>query len=216
MRVVGAIVMCCALPAWAAAQPAAQPLPKNDISIAIGWAGSDFELSRYDAWRGSVLVSASAGHYWTDHAKTELELGWIDPGRDEIYENFEYPGGGSTFAVADHTARDLRFGAVQIYQFGRNAWVHPFVGIGVDLIRRSATIERGRQSRSIFLSPNRTIPVDIPPLTERRSDVFAQGVLKTGLKLYATERTFFNTELKLGIRREVDHLVWKVGLGFDF
>ena len=94
--------------------------------------------------------------------------------------------------------------------------MHPFVGIGVDVIHRSATIDRGRQSRSIFLPPNRTIPVEIPPLTEHRSDVFAQGILKTGFNLYATERTFFNTELKLGIRREVDHVVWKVGLGFDF
>jgi hypothetical protein len=34
--------------------------------------------------------------------------------------------------------------------------------------------------------------------------------------MYASERAFFNTELKLGIRREVDHVVWKIGLGFDF
>jgi opacity protein-like surface antigen len=215
MRVIAAMFVCCIVPAAAAAQSAAPQLPKNDLSLSIGWAGSDFQLTRYDSWRGSVLVGAGAGHYWTDHLKTEVEFGWFDPGRDEIYENLDYLGT-STYAVADHTARDLRLGAVQIYQFGRNAWVHPYAGVGFDVIHRDVRIERDRQSRSVFLPPNRTIPVQIPPLSEHRTDVFAQGILKTGLKLYATERAFFNTEMKLGIRRDVDHVVWKVGLGFDF
>ena len=41
-------------------------------------------------------------------------------------------------------------------------------------------------------------------------------MLKTGLKMYVGEKTFFNTELKFGVRRDVDHLVWKIGMGIDF
>ena len=63
---------------------------------------------------------------------------------------------------------------------------------------------------------NRNIPVDIPGASERKTMVFAQAVLKTGLKMYVGEKTFFNTELKFGVRRDVDHVVWKIGMGVDF
>jgi hypothetical protein len=36
------------------------------------------------------------------------------------------------------------------------------------------------------------------------------------VKMYASERTFFLTELKLGFAPDLDHALWKLGLGFDF
>ena len=215
MRIGAAVLLCGLTPAWAFAQAPATALPENDASIAIGWSGSDFQLQSYDRWRGGVLAAATAGHYWTDHVKTEIEAAWTTPGTDQIYEDFAYTGA-PTYAVSDHTARDVRLGITHIYQFGRNAWVHPFVGAGVDLVRRAARTDRREQTRSVYLPPNRTTPVVIPPAHERRTDVFGQAVLKTGLKMYATERAFFNTELKVGIREDVDHVVWKVGFGVDF
>jgi hypothetical protein len=77
-------------------------------------------------------------------------------------------------------------------------------------------IDRREQTRTVYLPPNRSVPVLIPAADERRTDVFGQAVLKAGLKMYATEKAFFTTEFKLGFREDVDHVVWKVGFGVDF
>ncbi|RPI57686.1 MAG: hypothetical protein EHM55_00995 [Acidobacteria bacterium] len=215
MRTAAAVLLCCLTPAGAGAQTMPPGLPSNDTVVAIGWTASEFRPERYDNWRGGLLVGVSGGHYWTDHLKTEIDGSWNSPGTDEIYEDLEYAGA-ITYAISNHRAHDLRFGVTQIYQFGRNAWVHPFVGAGVDIVRRRTRIDRREQTRTVYLPPDRSVPVLIPAADERRTDVFGQGVLKAGLKMYATEKAFFNTEFKLGFREDVDHVVWKVGVGVDF
>jgi len=215
MRIAAAVMLCWVAPASAGAQTAPVVLPDNDTIVAVGWTGSEHELQTYDSWHGGLLVSIAAGHYWTDHLKTEFEAGWSTTGTNEVFEDINYAGA-LTYALTDHRARDFRIGATQIYQFGRNAWIHPFVGAGFDVIRRETTLERLPQSRTLYFPPNRSVPVTIPPSRERRNDVFAQGVLKTGVKMYASEKMFFTTELKFGLREDVDHVVWKLGLGFDF
>src|SRR5262245_57349771 len=106
MRIAVALLICCVTPVWVAAQPALPVLPRNDATLTIGWAGSEYELSRYDRWHGSLLVAGGVGRYWTDHLKTELEVGWSTPGKDEIYEDITYLGA-LTYAAADHRSNDL-------------------------------------------------------------------------------------------------------------
>jgi len=89
------------------------------------------------------------------------------------------------------------------------------VGLGADVVRREASLVRSPQTRTVFVQ-NRNIPVAIPAANEQQTRVFAQAVLRTGLKMYLSEKAFFNTELKFGIRRDIDHVVWKFGMGFDF
>ena len=212
MRVFVLLATCVAWPALGLAQPAA--LPKHDASVSVGWAGSEYERSSYDRWHGSLLISASGGHYWTDHLKTEIDVSWGSPDKQDLYEDIAVQGG-FTFAQSRFQARDIRFGVAQIYQFGRNQWVHPYLGAGADVVSRTTTKERGEQLRTVYVS-NRNLPITIPRLHERASDLFVEPFLKTGLKMYAAERLFFTTELKLGIRRDIDHAVWKVGIGVDF
>lgn len=217
MRALMGIAVWVAMPGLAAAQTPPAALPANDVSIALGWSGAEHTIHDiHDSrrWHGSLLVGVTAGHYWTDHLKTEADISWARPRDREIYETFERQGG-FTYALSDYRAYDVRLGIVQIFQFGRNEWVHPYVGIGADVVRRQATLSRDRQTRVIYLQ-NRNVPLEIPASIERRTTTFAEGVVKTGLKMYATERLFFNTELKVGIRRDVDHVVWKFGMGFDF
>jgi opacity protein-like surface antigen len=215
MRVVVlAMFMCGVAPTWAAAQTAPGVLPGNDAIISLGWAGSDHEIHDQKRWHGSLLVGLSGGHYWTHHVKTEIEASWNDPGKSERYETFERQGG-VTYALSDYRAHDVRVGVAQLYQFGRNEWVHPYVGVGVDAVRRRQSIERAQQSRSVYVQ-NRTIPVVIPAASESVTRIFAQPFVKTGVKMYASEKVFFNTELKVGVKRNVDHVVWKIGMGFDF
>ena len=214
MRVLLAVLIGGVTPIVATAQTVPAALPENDVVLIVGWSGAEHTVHDNRRWRGSLLVGLRGGHYWTDHLKTELETSWTQPGDSEIYESIVRDGA-YTYALSNYRAHDVRFGVVQIYQFGRNEWVHPYVGVGADVVRRHAVIERDRQSRTVFVA-GRNIPVDIPAAGERTSDVFAQAVLKTGLKMYVSEKTFFNTELKLGVRHDVDHVVWKFGMGIDF
>ena len=214
MRVVLAVLMCSAAPVMASAQTRSVTLPKNDATLVLGWSGAEHQHSDERSWHGSLLVGLSGGHYWTDHLKTEVETSWTRPRDKEIFETIERQGG-YAYAFSNYRAQDIRFGIVQLYQFGRNEWIHPYVGLGADVVRRQATIERDGQSATVFLQ-NRSIPVQIPALNERKTSVFAEAVVKTGLKMYVSERAFFNTELKLGMRNDIDHVVWKFGMGVDF
>ena len=213
MRVFVAMLICSVMPGWAAAQ-VTPTLPKNDARVSIGWSGADHQHAEDGRWFGSLLASANAGHYWTDHWKTEVEAAWSSPGTREVYENIQRDGN-YTYAIANYKADDVRIGVAQLYQFGRNQWVHPYVGIGADVVHRHAAVDRPAQVRTVYVR-NGTIPVEIPASSERRTTVFAQAVLKTGLKMYVSEKTFFNTELKFVVRDEVDHVVWTIGLGRDF
>ena len=214
MRAVLALLICGVTPVWAAAQTAPAVLPSNDAIMALGWAGSDHEIHDQRRWHGSLLVGVSGGHYWTNHLKTEVEASWNGPGKSERYETIERQGG-FTYALWDYRAYDVRVGVAQLYQFGRNDWVHPYIGAGIDAVRRQQSIDRVPQSRSVYIQ-NRTVPVVIPAASERKTMLFAEPFVKTGVKMYATEKMFFNTEFKVGVTRNVDHVVWKIGMGFDF
>lgn len=214
MRVLVAMSIVAAMPAWATAQTARATLPANDTIIAMSWAGSEHKIRDDRRWHGSLLVAFSGGHYWTDHLKTELEGSWDSPGREEVYETLERQGG-YTYSLSDYRARDVRVGVVQLYQFGRNDWVHPYIGAGVHLVRRTTSFERLPQSRVVYL-PNRSVTAEIPAAREHTTTLFAQGVLKAGLKMYVTEKAFFNTEVRFGVRRDLDHVALRIGVGVDF
>ena len=211
MRVVLAMLIVSVTPAFAAAQPS---LPANDVQTAIGWSGADHEHIEHRQWYGSLLAGLSVGHYWSDHAKTEVDTGWSSPGSRELFENIEREGY-TAYAISHYKARDAKIGVTQLYQFGRNQWVHPYVGVGVDLVQRRVSVQRPEQTRTVFLR-NANIPVQVPASNVQKTTFFAHAVLKTGLKMYISEKTFFVTELKFGIRRDVDHAVWKIGMGRDF
>ena len=213
MRVLLAVAMCGVTPVLAAAQTAPVALPKNDMTISLGWAGAEHAVKDEREWYGSLLVGLAGGHYWTDNLKTEVETSWTRPRGREIYHRIDYQG---TFgyALSNYRADDMRFGVVQLYQFGHNEWVHPYLGVGADIVRRQGTLERD-QSQPVYLQ-SRSAPVTIPAPTERTTATFAQAVVKGGLKMYVSEKAFLTTELKFGVRDDIDHVVWKFGLGFDF
>ena len=214
MRVLLAVLVYGVTPAWAAAQTEPVALPRNDVIVSSGWAGAEHDTRDQRRWHGNLLVGVSGGHYWTDHLKTEIEASWNSPQTHQIYEPLERQGG-YTYALSDYRAHDIRVGVAQLYQFGRNAWAHPYIGIGADVVRRTTSVERLPQSRTVFVQ-NRNLPVDIPAVNERGTTTVAQAVFKTGVKMYVAEKTFFTTEVKFGVRRDIEHAVWKIGMGIDF
>jgi Outer membrane protein beta-barrel domain len=214
MRFIVAVLAGVLFPSWCAAQVS---LPRNDATLSFGWSGSEYGLQDYDRWRGSLFVGFNSGRYWTDHFKTDIEAGWHSRSSTETYQEIVI-GGAQTYGIASFQVRDLRITIAPTYQFGRNQWVHPYVGAGTDIIHRKSVLDRPAQFRfqSAPVPGRPPVNLTVPALNERKSELLLRPFLKTGVKMYTSERSFFVTELKLGFAPDVDHALWKLGVGFDF
>ncbi|MSO56203.1 MAG: hypothetical protein EXQ55_04675 [Acidobacteria bacterium] len=216
MRKALAALMCMLAPTLAKAQPDVAPLPRNDAAASIGWFGAEHdEVGRYDRWHGSLYAGLGLGHYWTDNLKTEVEAAWIGEALAHVYEEI-IVGPDRTYAESVYRFRDAKVSLAQAFQFGRNAWVHPFVAGGVDVDRLQTTEDRPPQDRLISRSGRVTQTVLIPGVRESETRWQARPFVKTGLKMYVSDRGFFTTELKFGVGRGVEHVLWKTGIGVDF
>jgi len=214
MRLILVILACVVCPGWSEAQVA---LPRHDAVISIGWAGSEVGLTDYDRWRASLFLGGSTGHYWTDHLKTEIEAGWHNAADSETYEELVI-GSLRTSARSTYRIGEVRLAVGQVYQFGRNSWVHPYVGAGADVIRRSVALDRPAQTGFAYTTqPGQTSrDVAIPALRTDTTSTLVRPFIKTGAKMYASERLFVLTDLKVGFAPDLDHVLWKIGVGVDF
>jgi hypothetical protein len=173
------------------------------------------ELAGYDHWYSVAAINASVGRYWTPHLKTELEVGTAAQG--EI--------GGAELAVApclpfpfpryrDHKLRETTVGAIAMYQFFDNQWVHPFVGTGVEVVHERHIAE-AIPATSVVIS---SAPVRLPALPAVDSVSYSLRPLVTGgFKFYVTPHAFIRTEVRASLTRDFPAaLQWRGGLGFDF
>src|SRR5207244_4451785 len=130
------ILAALALTAVTAATTAAQsatPMPRNDATLSVGWLGAKYPgLEAYTRWHKSLFAGAAAGHYWSDHAKSEVEAAWLSRVNVDSYETELFPEGTAHLRTS-YRFQDLKLSLVQVYQFGENAWVHPYVGGGIDI-----------------------------------------------------------------------------------
>jgi outer membrane protein with beta-barrel domain len=200
-------LMLTALPGVARAQQP-PPLDGFDVAASIGLFTAD-RSDRSDccsSWSGSLFRGLSGGYYWTDHLKTELELGF--PGPTEGYSFASVPGSRGAFVTVEdeRTYTGARFSLSQAYQFGRNAMFHPYASAGVDIDRERVDLER----RTFGASPVATVE------TSSSTTVHMRPFAGAGFKAYLSERTFFRGELKLDIADRLTQVVWKAGVGVDF
>src|SRR5262245_28658106 len=121
-------------PPAAQAQSLAPALFRADTAATIGWFSADRTEPEdcCGGWSSSFLKGFGGGYYWTDHLKTELDISW--PGTTTAFTyGASRPTTGDVFTYEEHSYKTLKVSASQLYQFGQNAVVHPFVGIGVDV-----------------------------------------------------------------------------------
>ena len=193
---------------------------KGDVSGTVAWVLTDRgELTDYNDWRSQAGFGLGTGWYWTDHHVTRFEVSGTT--RETLYSPvpFVVPGSPGTPAVYIPIHRELstrRLGVVQLYQFRRNEWAHPFVGVGIDAVwDRIATDEDPvyvfdpitRQQRVIRDAVSRG----------ERTTVTARGVLTGGVKAYVARKAFALTDLRVSLGRGgAEDVQWRVGLGFDF
>jgi outer membrane protein W len=115
----------------------------------------------------------------------------------------EYP-----FTSGRRRSRETRIVAQQIYQFGRNAWVHPYVGAGVALLWETSRVEVD-QPPYAYPGP----PVSLPGHTEAETRV--KPVVSAGLKAYISPRAFFRSDILVSPWTTSRDITVRAGLGVD-
>jgi len=220
MRTAIAAFVCVLIPGLLHAQSDVPQLPRNDVTVSTGLINAQYRQTAdiYDRWHGSVFGGINFGRYWTDHYKTEVEAGWLSTAESHSYELVQI-GPDRAYVQSQYVFKDLRLSFSQSVQFGRNQWIHPFLGAGVDIDYLRTSEDRPAQISTVFASSvsardNRS--VSIQGLRERETAVRAVPFAKGGFKIYVSDRAFLVQEFKLGFTDRVDHVLWKTGVGIDF
>jgi hypothetical protein len=191
---------------------------------------ADFDAAGYVAWfrgnRGGIggdtfrdwytthLLSASVGHYWTEHLKTEAEFGVTGWGNLVSFEDLHGEPSVSRAVYRNHSYRIHTLSLVQTYQFRHNVWVHPFIGAGLDLgwerrtVDGSVQVIDSRGDQAIFANE------PLPPETHR--PFIARAMAIAGFKAYVARNAFLRTDLRASITDGLDQVVWRFGFGCDF
>lgn len=197
--------------AFPAAAQVRSPLPRLDVGASVGWhVATEAEAQPYDRWyRASLSRGASTSWYWTEHLVTTLDVGASGVG--ELFT--DHPDSSPSrqiWGTATYTYRTRHAAVAQRYQFGHNAWFHPYLGTGVAL----EWVERGGELGPLYDRTGRVVQPGrpVPDTTTRR----ARGFLEAGGKAYVTRRVFVRPELRVGFAGGVQHVVTTIGVGVDF
>lgn len=190
--------------------PGGLHLPRTDISGSVGWFNHKAGTGDCCHWYNeSVWASVEAGYYWTEHLKTEAGVALTSEG--ELWTSRQVTIGRTTFWESGQDfVRTQRLFVSQLYQFGHNAWVHPFVGAGLQVVREERRGMRIRYATGVV--PPQPQEVAIPESTETR----ARAAALAGLKIYLSRRGFLRTDTWLGFGDDLQELVIRVGFGVDF
>jgi hypothetical protein len=209
----------CARSAAAQAPEVAPVVGRADFHAALGWQNLRIDREEFTGpdhnWAHAILYGgAGAGWYWTDHLKTQIDVGANTPARHYRYRS-RTVNGFPTSEVSQLRITRPSVALSQQYQFFRNEWFHPHVGLGIDIARETRT-ERyepiwgfdtvGRVTRE--LAPART---EGP---ERRMVV--RPFVETGFKAYMTRRAFFTADMRLMAHGGIDQALFRAGFGVDF
>lgn len=216
LGIVAALLLSSMIAPTASAQERPAGLARADLFGSLGWFNADTrDLTPYDDWYNrSLFGGGTAGWYWTDHLKTEIDAGATTRARlfsgQPVVIN-----GVQTFRSSELTFSTRRLAISQQYQFGDNAWFHPHLAAGVDLT--AERIERRDEAVTIFGQgaggPRVLEPaVQHPPRTEWHTRPFVAG----GFKAYMTRRAFFRSDMRLVLGSGVDEVLVRVGFGVDF
>jgi hypothetical protein len=192
------------------------PVTRGDVTGTFGWAFVHKEVrDPYggDDWHSSFVGSASTGWFWTDHLKTELDFGAGTESRTYFVKLERIDGRNAQVAVESRSRRRT-LGVGQQYQFFHNAWFHPYLAAGANVVWERTT---ERIDAVYFFdgpSPPRTIDPDGAETATH--DVTVRPFLAGGFKAYMTPRAFFRTDLRVAIKSGIDEVLLRFGFGVDF
>jgi hypothetical protein len=212
-RIVTTVVLATA---WSASAQS-PPLVRGDISGTLGVEGvnaRDDSFFRGRDFESGFFGGVSAGWYWTENLKSEVEFGARTKGRVWLATPVVF-NGAQTFFPSDKTFSRRTIAIGQQYQFFHNAWFHPHLGGGANLTFERSTLHRG--ATTVYDPITRISRIVSPERTEdARADFRVSPYVDAGFKAYMTPRTFFRSDLRVAFRHGVDDVVTRFGFGFDF
>ena len=186
-----------------------------DFAAHVTWLGERLnQRMDWDRWYGVGSGGADIGYYWTPHLKVELDVATSTKGESYSYEQIPLPGSSiPSFLPREHEFRVTTAAAGLNAQFFENAWVHPFIGAGIELLREREHIETAAPIG--FTRDGR--PVSISPEPETRVRYAGRPFVGAGFKGYVSERVFIRTDVRTSwSSHEVASLAWRTGIGMDF
>lgn len=201
--------------------PAATFAPANigrwDAAGHVVWLGEhrpDQSTFEWDRWLGVAAGGGSLGYYWTPHLKTEVDISASN--EDERYSYQLIPVPGSTtplYVERDHAVRFTTASLGVTGQFFENAWFHPFVGTGLELVRDREHVEVIPPP-----VPPRGVPVPALAVTDETHVRYrGRPFTAMGFKAYLSPRAFIRTDIRMSWSRDgLAALAWRSGVGFDF
>jgi hypothetical protein len=195
----------------------APALNRADVHFTIGWQNIRAEqpqTSYNDDWINDIFHGgAGAGWYWNDHLKTQVDIGAGTRGRQ--YGHRQIVVGSVTLGESFETRLQKTGVAIgQQYQFFRNEWFHPHLGVGVDVARESRTINF--LPVYAFDNAGRTTRLVSAARVEKDNRVIARPFGEIGFKAYMTRRAFFTSDMRLMVRGGIDEVLFRAGFGIDF
>jgi opacity protein-like surface antigen len=188
--------------------------PKVEVGASIGVisASPGEHDTPYDDWYGQGRYAGSIAYYWTRNLKTEFEHHWS--GESRLYFQNQTHINGTPYSYGVEAFHQLQQSSLRmVWQFGNNAWVHPYVSAGAVL-----DIDRQHQHSLPLYQPSGRDPllprdaVNSGPRTELRGGWTIGG----GAKFYMTENAFFNTGIVGTVSRPAKTVSVIAGFGVDF
>lgn len=203
---------------------AGQPVARGDVTLFTGSFSIDTDEIRvrevepyHERWAHMALFEASAGYYWTDHLKTEIGALWTTDGETSGSEVITLPAVQVGWVYHTNRFSVRQFGIGQLWQFGRNAMFHPWIGAGVDVVHIEHELDRPAQFLYVSAPPGRpaqSLPVEAAVLRSVTNRALPYAA--AGFKAYFNERGFVRSDLKLQLRGGIEQVAWKIGIGVDF
>jgi len=189
---------------------------KWDAAIYATWLGERRLGSSFDSdrWYGVASGGAQVGYHWTSHLKVELDVATSSQGESYSFEVIPVPGSPTPlYLQRSHDFRATTASAGLEYQFFENAWFHPLVGAGLELLRERERIE----TTSPAFSPRDPRATAISPQPETLVRYAARPFVGGGFKAYVSDHAFIRTDLRVPWSSDgVAGLAWRSGVGVDF
>jgi hypothetical protein len=198
-------------------QPPPHRLMRGDFSGTISWVSiNKGDVRSYNDWHSQFGVSGGFGWYWTDHNKTQVDFAATTAATVYSSQPFVIGPQQQTFLTTVRNFESQRITLIQMYQFRRNEWVHPFLGAGVDIVREQSS---GRDDPVFWYDPvlRQSRQARDSVRFGEQSEVAARAVFTVGVKAYFSRRVFALTDVRVNVSsHRAEDMQWRFGLGGDF